>query len=143
MTAEDTLHPKYLSDGEGESGQAGGELSTLLRRCITGQPLEKRVTLRKVGMEQRCPKRKLGRVGRQRRAHQRLRAQDNESSEYSQKLWSHTKRKLDFEENCLADDKRDSNVMGFEQSIGQDESNDQATTLTLPRFWSLPGLEHL
>ena len=58
-------------------------------------------------MEQRCPKRKLGRDGRQHRAHQRLRAQDNESSEYQQKLWSHTKRKLDVEENCLADDKRE------------------------------------
>ena len=132
MTAEGTLHPKYLSDGEGESGQADCELSTLLRRCITGQPLEKRVTIRKVGMEQRCPKRKLGQVGRQCRACQRLRAQDNESSEYRQKLWSHTKRKLDVKENCLADEKRDSNVMGFEQSIRQDGSNDQATTLALP-----------
>ena len=118
-------------------------MSTLLRRCLTGQPLERRVTIRKVGMEHRCPKRKLGRVGRQRRAHQRLRAQDNESSEYRQKLWSHTKRKLDVEENCPADDKRDSNVMGFKQSNGRDGSGDQTTTLTLPRFWSLPRLEHL
>ena len=60
MTAEGTLHPKYLSEGEGESDQAEGELSTLLRRCVTGQPLERRVAIRKVGMEQKCPKRKLG-----------------------------------------------------------------------------------